>query len=1698
MDVFQLRDAVVGEYREYVESFINVLDPALNDFIREKLKDGALWPDAILQLNPAFTMDVTLGALADEGVLRPETARYFGENVRLYKHQREALDIAQQTESFVVTTGTGSGKSLTYLVPIYDAIVRSNPAQHTVRAIVVYPMNALTNSQKEALDECAARFTDSPVRFGKYTGQERNEERQRVLDDPPHILLTNYVMLEYLMIRPSERSLLETATRDLRYLVMDELHFYRGRQGADVAMLLRRLRERVGHDLQVIGTSATMTTMGNRGERRAKVAEVATRLFGVDVPAANVVDETLERIAVTPAPSTRDDLQKALSTPSPVAEIDAVRRHPLVAWAEQAFGLDLVGDRLVRRTPRTFNGVCAALARESGTDYSYCEERLKTILEVGNVVRVNPQQPAFAFRLHQFLSSGGSVYCTLEDPLVRTATLDGKYKADAERLLYPLAFCRECGQEYYLVSLAVDEQGIERVIPRSPLVGIPDEEVAGTTGFIALEDGTLWNEDERDLPDFWYEPRGTNPRIKRTYQAHVPREVRVMPNGQVKASESTEGSAAWFQPSPFLLCLRCRAAHDKRGNDFRKLSSLSQTGRATAATVAVNAVISGLGSQTVGRAERKILSFTDNRQDASLQAGHLNDFVQVAQLRAGLVAALQRHPITYDQLGPSIFDRLDLSPSAFLREPVDSGPGFREGKKALIDLLEYRAMEDLSRGWRVAQPNLEQVGLLRIRYQGLSELTSDSSLWRNIPEVYAVTAEKREEIIAAVLDHLRMQLAIHADVLGDQLQRSIKKNAAQYLCEPWVLTEADRLKRSKLAILPGITVSPRDLQTGLVSLGPRSLVGRYLASGRLWGVDGRLPPEVVSEIVLGIVSVLRGHLLSVKKDRAQEDIGVRLLASAILWTPGEGHPVKPDPVRARALYMRRQVRERDPNRFFTALYLNRASGLPGLWAGEHTGQTKPEDRERREIQFRRGDLPVLFCSPTMELGVDIKDLYAVHLRNIPPTPANYAQRSGRAGRGGRPALVVAFAAEGNAHDKYFFKNRPQMVAGAVEPARMEMKNRDLFMSHMQSVWLSSVGLPLGRSMVDVLDLEDKELAVRLDLRSQYEASAGTRALDLTQRTASTIIERTADLQQAWWYSPEWLQRMIQEIPVRFPAAFHRWRELYKAAVAARNSARRVVDSPSAPRAEREQAQQREIEAKREIDLLLNRTDRFEESDFYPYRYLAAEGFLPGYNFPRLPVRALLSVGGSVQAINRPRFLGLGEFGPDNLIYHEGRQYQVKSVVLPPDGLVTRMRAARLCRICGYAHGADSGASTVCEHCGTVLDGTTSDAPQHLLDQPAVWTTPRERITSDEEERLRMGYVLTTHFRFPPGTSVVRGVVVGPSDSLLLELEYAPAAEIWRINHGWRRGSQPLGFAIDSGSGRWCGQEQEDDESRDHLQGPLITGVKPYVTDSRNLLLVRVAGESVKDEILTTLLHAFKRAMGACYQIEEQEMVAELIGTNPHRRLLFWEAAEGGTGVCERLVEEPNALAELAAEALRICHFDADSGEDKAAETCATACYECLLSYTNQGVHRLLDRHLVRDLLRDLTNSHTQEQDGTDDRSTRYERLLGAVDPRSTLERTFLKHLYEHGHHLPDSAQARPAEGVPVQPDFFYSRGPIPGVCVFVDGPDHDREPQATHDSELRMALENRGFRVVSIRYDSTFEQQLARNPEVFGLTPRHK
>ena len=955
-----------------------------------------------------------------------------------------------------------------------------------------------------------------------------------------------------------------------------------------------------------------------------------------------------------------------------------------------------------------------------------------------------------------------------------------------------------------------------------------------------------------------------------------------------------------------------------------------------------------------------------------------------------------------------------------------------------------------------------------------------------------VSGELRHKVLKAFLDHLRGRLVIDADCLTDDATERLKRTTNQWLSDPWSIDEQEWLRTSTIALLPGSHAANGEDPRYTVGLGPTSTAGRYLRSRHTWGIGQDLSAAETEQLVRAIVGALRGHILLVEQRQGQ-DHAVQILGAAIQWLPGTGEAPGPDPVRARALYLRRSdLLNLEPNPYFRRLYDERATGLTGLVGREHTGQVSSVDRMERETDFRSGKLAALFCSPTMELGVDIRDLTVVHMRNVPPTPANYAQRSGRAGRGGRPALVLAFCSQGNAHDQYFFRRKEQMIAGAVNPARMDLGNRELVEAHIHSMWLGVTGIKLGRSMFGVLDLMDPGYPLNSDLAAQIQLSP-ERQHDLTASAKQIALsESTSDDTGP---NADWVEHVVRESPVAFERTFEHWRELYRAALVQRDEARRLRDRPGMLSREKSEAESREREALREIDLLLNE-GTFEESDFYPYRYLASEGFLPGYNFPRLPLRALVGRRESTHAIDRPRFLGLSEFGPGNVIYHEGRKHRVVGSILPAGGAESRMTHAKLCQVCGYIHPGDDAMVDVCEHCGTELTGATSEFPQRLFDQPAVRTSRWTRITAEEEERVREGYQLTTHYRFSPVQNEQFAEIVTPENEVILEAIYAPNAEIWRINHGWRRSTDRHGFAIDPATGRWR-PNTDDDSSEAHEPGTpeLLTGVKPYVRDGRNLLLLRpVHTAQLSEQFLTTLAAALRRGIQFVYQVEEQEVAVELIGKGDHQRILLWEAAEGGTGVWERLISDPHGVARIADEAIRICHFDPETREEDPqwAKECSAACYDCLLSYSNQLSHRLIDRHLIIDYLMSLRQAVTQRVGDVRGYEEQYHWLSERLDPASSFELAFLDYLYRQRLRLPDRAQYRPVEDVFTQTDFYYDRDGLPGYCVFIDGPHHDTPGQATQDRQARESLEDLGYRVVVISHVRSVAEQVAEHADVFG------
>jgi len=566
--------------------------------------------------------------------------------------------------------------------------------------------------------------------------------------------------------------------------------------------------------------------------------------------------------------------------------------------------------------------------------------------------------------------------------------------------------------------------------------------------------------------------------------------------------------------------------------------------------------------------------------------------------------------------------------------------------------------------------------------------------------------------------------------------------------------------------------------------------------------------------------------------------------------------------------------------------------------------------------------------------------------------------------------------------------------------------------------------------------------------------------------------------------------------------------MYRSAMQQREEQERTARDMAVAKPERDRAALRRDEAQRQLDLLAGQ-DIEATSDFNPYRYFASEGFLPGYNFPRLPISAYLPgerVPGArrreMEAISRPRFVAVSEFGPRSLIYHEGARYRVDGVILPSmesDGV--RTTSCKLCGLCGFAHFGQTATDEMCHGCGENMEGA-SVKEERLLRLAGVKTQRVARITSDEEERLRLGYEVRTAYAFASGPDGERRVRTSytSDEAVLATGELAPTATLWRFNLGWmrRRNREVHGFNLNMDSGRWGKSDQEpdadsEDGDTESQQAGGIQRVVPFVEDRRNTLLIRFAGD-VPATVLVSLQYALKRGIETIYQVEPSELAVESLPTPEDPRLLmFYESAEGGAGVLERVAIDRGAMANVARAALTICHFDPATGDDLrrahyGREDCEAACYDCLRSYSNTRYHEVLDRQLVKKTLLGLADCDTSIGAGSRTRAAQFAELRRTLDPGSSAEPEFLDFLEEHGLRPPDEAQKHIAEP-PANPDFYYRDA---AACVFIDGRHHLYERRRASDADLDRRLREAGYEVIRFTMEEPWEATAQAHQWVFG------
>lgn len=1714
IDIFSFHQKVMDRYRSFASSFLDIDDPYIEKALSDEGRLKTMWPDPLIQFNPSYEQGASAESLVSEGVLTPDMAHVF-KNFTLHRHQEEALRLGTSKKGFVVTSGTGSGKSLTFLGTIFNEVLK-NPGPGVI-GLVVYPMNALINSQTGEIIKHAKRFkasanTDFPVTFGQFTGQEKEDRRDEMRLSPPHILLTNYMMLELMLTRSRDKTLRDAIFKHLKFIAFDELHTFRGRQGADVAMLIRRIKAECENEIVCIGTSATMAGGSTAFERKTKVAEVATSFFGSPFAPEQVIEESLRALSAGLPNPDADELIKALERPLVVETVEQLISTPLFRWLERTVALSFDGIAWQRGKAKTVETISASLAEFSGSDIATCTEKIaelfNAIVTINESIACNNEEQGerapfiLPFKFHQFLAQSASISVSLHAGENRIIDFDGvpaRRVGKTEFPLYPVVFNRTSGKPFLCVRKNYRD-GILDARDFNDSWIEDDDDKNFECGYI-ITDESAWNPDEDiwNIPQEFLKDEGGKVVIHTKYKHVFPSSIRYTVEGLFSDEEDTERHEqlpedwfrGWYIPIGFRYDPTSGELWHRQTSEYRKLSRLGLEGRSTTTTVLSLSLLEAMKELGFPQKDTKILSFADNRQDSSLQSGHFNDFVSTVRLRSALVRALSRDKeIFFYDIDTKVFDALAIDIHDYANVPSDGvlmESRIRALETIMRNLLKYRIIADLGNAWRVNLPGLEACGLVQTGYRDWDEMM-ESPLWQPVREICENAGADFKEIIFNILETFRKMLAIDSPLFFTD--EAIKRNMEEFksnLNEDWC--PEDRELRTPYWLM----VKKIDLPYGkgyAQSIGPMSRLGLYVRRqlGRN-STDGKLSTQEYRNFMNSALGIMNGNWLTsmdVPNKTGEPEKAWRLRADQLVWKRGNG-TVPVDPV------FRPMTRgeQRKPNVFFKDLY-EHSQFSARIKAQEHTGQIDKDVRKILEERFKEGELAALFCSPTMELGIDIADLSVVHMRNVPPNPANYAQRSGRAGRSGQPALVFTSCSRQSAHDTHFFDDRDGMVSGQVLAPRLDLVNEDLLLSHFHALYTSRVRIQgIEDGNVDaVLDLDDPDIPLRPETRAAFAAGEQFQET-LVAQWRKVVLDLDARLVKTTWYTPDWSMRKYQGVLNSFDDSLNRWRNLWRQHKKQVEQARRIMDNTTYKQnsPEFKEAKRNEFLALKLRNLLLNQAGRESFSEFYSFRYLASEGFLPGYNFTRLPVRLLLDNAEGSQSLSRDRVLGIREMGPENVIYHAGSKYKVVRAQIQETA--NDFEQATVCSDSGYILlNADRTRNTD-PWTGSSLEGKTQTISD-LLVLPDGIAEKSEHITCEEEERQRLGYQIDTWFRYNGDVSRLDEIRLMGGEDVLLRMRYIPSAELVYVNMKWRV-NKDEGFVLNRVSGHWkshgfrervlSGKEKKSKVKADDLKV-----VRLYTTDTADALYIeplRILELDYAGRV--TLQYALKTACERVFQVEGSELGITPIGNPESPNLLMYESSEGSLGVMAAMVRESNAWQRVIDEAWSICRYDDTEYLDKAS-------YKDLLSYYNQPDHPVIDRFLIKDTLERLRSARVEvggSESGTYEEH--YQRLLTQYDKTSSTEKKFLDYLHDKGLRLPDEAQRR-VGGIYCQPDFYYA--PKPGFSsvplhIFCDGTPHDEDGTQERDKRQRDAILDIGHDYIVYYYKNSLDELVAQRPEVF-------
>lgn len=1053
---------IVEFYKRYLLTTFQTNNDRYNEQLQQELNEpNAIAKGPYISLTDAFEKGKNILELIKEKELVESFAKIkqLKPERTLYKHQEEALRKANQHKNLIVTTGTGSGKTECFLIPVINQLLseqENGTLDAGVRTLIVYPMNALVNDQIRRLREIFENTDDCNITFGRYTGETKEKyedaleeyknregnppisneliSRDKMRETPPNILITNYAMLEYLLLRPGDNIFFsEENAKKWKFIVFDEAHTYEGAKGIEVGSLVRRLKATLNN--QNINFILTSATLGDKRDNQ-KITDFGKLLCDAEFDQDSIIrSKTIaptlnEQASKLDFQIYRDLAEKIRNNVSEDDCLKYIEDNGITTYSslETTLYYMILNDVLYKNVRDVLYGKPRTLQKAAEL-LGLSENDFTDFITVASNALLNGDK-IFDAKYHMFLRGIEGVYITLKPSEKLFINKLETYKPtpyaneDETYKVFEISFCNNCNATF-ITGQTEKRDGIDYLVQKSKYNDDYKPE-------IYMINKNEIEDDDIDLED-----------LDKTYL--------ICPHcGAIKKKSALNLLNCGHNPNDFQTIVKVKDSGDVLHtcpscgtfNAQRSIIRPYLVGNEAVTAVIATALYNELPGKIVQKKEtelnnrffnvslslseeyskklsKQFLAFSDSRQAAAFFASYLEQTYKSTLIKRIMteIANLHQEQLKRDH-GISIDRFKDYLIDMFKKHNIfqdNESCDIRE-KEAYIAIM--KELTNLK-----AKSSLQNKGIL----------TFDFNI--NIPEI----------------DELNLS-AQEATVMTKILMTEFLKNRAVSI--PLELTDADRENYLLNGIQMSFSKNPLENKT------IKSWIPKNIQRNKKIKFLNHLLPQLTEDDITELLSDLWDYL--VDNDNKYliriNNGGYLLNISKMIVKPVTNLYICPKCKTITQYNLRNicpkclgKLEEYDykkdlANNHYAKVF--KELKMDDLIAKEHTAQLGQDLAYEYQNEFKNKEINVLSCSTTFEMGVDVGSLETVFMRNMPPTPANYAQRAGRAGRSMHSAAYALTYCPNSSHDLNYFKNPQDMIDGTINPPSFNINNKKIILRHI--------------------------------------------------------------------------------------------------------------------------------------------------------------------------------------------------------------------------------------------------------------------------------------------------------------------------------------------------------------------------------------------------------------------------------------------------------------------------------------------------------------------------------------------------------------------------------------------------------------------------------------------------------------------------